>query len=195
MPPARAAPARRGALPRHREAARTALRRRGVANPASWYAEIGGDLDAALAEIVSLAADDVLLDWLLAELATEPLAERLLIGVSVYRVPVDETGLIGSVRTPRQSPEDSDRTTRIARVRALLAEAVSHGERPEPEELGLSQADLQQFARALPGSASACSRTRSSPVGHRPRTPRAVPGAISQNFSKPFPHVDGSGPS
>ena len=52
-----------------------------------------GAAAGALAETVTLAADDVLLDDLLARLEAEPLARELLIGASVYREPVDEVGL------------------------------------------------------------------------------------------------------
>jgi tetratricopeptide (TPR) repeat protein len=47
------------------------------------------EFDSALAEIVTIAADDVLLPDLLAHLAPVPGAERLLVGLSVYREPVD----------------------------------------------------------------------------------------------------------
>ena len=77
----------------------------GIADPARWCADTNGGLDAALAETVTLAADDVLLDQLLAQLADEPLARQLLIGASVYRVPVDELGLVWPVGEPvEQAP-------------------------------------------------------------------------------------------
>jgi tetratricopeptide (TPR) repeat protein len=46
-------------------------------------------LDQAMATTLTLAADDVLLDHLLAALAGTPDAEQLLLGLSVYREPVD----------------------------------------------------------------------------------------------------------
>jgi hypothetical protein len=56
---------------------------------------------------VSLAADDVLLDGLLACLADVPGAAGLLLGVSVYREPVDMNGVLfqGGHSDPRA--EDS----------------------------------------------------------------------------------------
>ena len=71
----------------------TALGKRGITDPKRWYADRQGSLDQALAETVTLAADDVLLDDLLTRLEADPLARDLLLGASVYRVPVDEVGL------------------------------------------------------------------------------------------------------
>src|SRR5207249_3075555 len=63
-------------------------RRLDGADRTQWLAARTG-LDAALAETVALAADDVLLDELLARLDQVPGAATLLNGVSVYREPVD----------------------------------------------------------------------------------------------------------
>jgi hypothetical protein len=61
-----------------------AVRRRlGGTDKDRWLAARTG-LDAALAETVALAADDVLLDDLLARLGHVPGAVELLLGVSVY---------------------------------------------------------------------------------------------------------------
>ena len=58
-----------------------------------WLAARTG-LDAALAETVALAADDVLLDDLLIRLADVPGAADLLLGVSVYREAVDRNAVL-----------------------------------------------------------------------------------------------------
>ncbi len=79
---------------------RKQLAAKGIRDPARWCADTVGGLDAALAETVTLAADDVLLDQLLAQLEDAPLARRLLIGAAVYRVPVDEVGLVWMVGEP-----------------------------------------------------------------------------------------------
>ncbi|MFI5908209.1 tetratricopeptide repeat protein [Dactylosporangium sp. NPDC051541] len=50
-------------------------------------------LDDALAEVATLAADDILLERLLTGLEPNPDAVRLITGASVYRVPVDGTAL------------------------------------------------------------------------------------------------------
>ena len=68
-------------------------RRLGGADRGRWLAARTG-LDAALAEAVTLAADDVLLDDLLAGLAEVPGAPDLLFGVSVYREPVDDNAVL-----------------------------------------------------------------------------------------------------
>jgi hypothetical protein len=70
-----------------------ALRDKGISNPRRWMKGVKGDLDRALAEATTLAVDDVLLDRLLERLEGQPLARALLLGASVYRVPVDEIGL------------------------------------------------------------------------------------------------------
>ena len=59
-------------------------------------------LDAALASTVTLAADDVLLDDLLIQLGQVPGAAELLLGMSVYREPVDHNGVLfqGGQRRP-----------------------------------------------------------------------------------------------
>ncbi|HET8682741.1 MAG TPA: CHAT domain-containing protein, partial [Micromonosporaceae bacterium] len=51
------------------------------------------NLDAALAEVVTLAADDILLGEHLTRLSTVDSAVQLLVGASVYREPVDEAAL------------------------------------------------------------------------------------------------------
>jgi len=62
-------------------------------------------LDAALAEMVALAADDVLLDDLLARLDHVPGATDLLLGVSVYREPVDQNGVLFQAGYPDPAAE------------------------------------------------------------------------------------------
>jgi tetratricopeptide (TPR) repeat protein len=70
-----------------------AIARRGIADPEAWLGEAEGDLDRGLAEAVTLSVDDVLLDDLLERLVDHPLARRLLLRASVYRLPVDSAGL------------------------------------------------------------------------------------------------------
>lgn len=77
-------------------------------------------LDAALADAVTVAADDVLLTDLLAGLSAD--ARRLLLGVSVYREPVDLHALLFQVGEP---DEDAgwlpDRAAAEQRILATLA--------------------------------------------------------------------------
>ncbi|WP_327114298.1 tetratricopeptide repeat protein [Nocardia sp. NBC_01730] len=70
-----------------------------------------GDLGEKLAETGALIAEDVLLPQLIAHLDTVPLARRLLLGASVYRLPVDRTGLawqVASVSGDEQPPPAPD---------------------------------------------------------------------------------------
>src|SRR5208337_1511585 len=53
------------------------LRRRGIPDPAAWLAAPGRDLDASLAEAVTLSVDDAVLSGLLERLAATPLAAAL----------------------------------------------------------------------------------------------------------------------
>jgi tetratricopeptide (TPR) repeat protein len=65
-------------------------------------------LDSAIAEAASLAADDILLDHLHHQLATVPRAVDLLLGVSVYRVPVDLNALRFQLGEPDATAATTD---------------------------------------------------------------------------------------
>ena len=80
-------------------------RRLGGADRGQWLAARTG-LEAALAETVALAADDVLLDDLLARLAQVPGAADLLLGISVYREPVDRNAVLFQAGQPDPDAED-----------------------------------------------------------------------------------------
>ena len=81
------------------------------ADRGQWLAARTG-LDAALATTVALAANDVLLDDLLARLAQVPGAADLLVGVSVYREAVDRNAVL--FQAANQTPPL--RTSRTARA-------------------------------------------------------------------------------
>jgi hypothetical protein len=95
----------------------------GVTNPALWCADIEGGLDARLAETVTLTANDVLLNQLLAQLDDMPLAKRLLFGAAVYCVPVDETGLIWTVGEPIDPTPNPARQARVQEANRRFEEA------------------------------------------------------------------------
>ncbi len=98
-------------------------RRLGGANKERWLAARTG-LDAALAETVALAADDVLLGDLLARLAQVPGAAELLVGVSVYREPVDANALLFQGGHPDPAAEDiPDWAAAWHRISEILAAA------------------------------------------------------------------------
>ena len=89
-----------------------------------WLAARIG-LDAALAETVTLAADDVLLDDLLSRLAQVPGAADLVLGVSVYREPVDQNAVLFQVGQPDSDAENTpDRQGAHLRIESILAAAA-----------------------------------------------------------------------
>jgi tetratricopeptide (TPR) repeat protein len=64
------------------------------------YLHTHSTLDTALAEVATLAADDVLLDQLLGILDRTPHATRLLLGAAVYRHPVERNALAFQLGDP-----------------------------------------------------------------------------------------------
>ncbi|MEO1085198.1 MAG: tetratricopeptide repeat protein, partial [Acidobacteriota bacterium] len=71
--------------------------RRNVQDPGAWVRDQGTDLDQALAATVTLATSDVLLERLLQGFTDRPLAWPLLLGASVYRLPVEKVALVWQV--------------------------------------------------------------------------------------------------
>lgn len=122
-----------------------AIAERGVSDPRGWLAGFKGDLDAALAETVTLATDDVLLRDLLRRIEHVPLARRLLIGASVYRLPVDEIGLGWQVGEDVEPPADPERDARLAELGRRTAEARRSGSGTATEELGYSEVEILQL--------------------------------------------------
>jgi tetratricopeptide (TPR) repeat protein len=97
--------------------------RLGGAGREEWLAARTG-LDAALAETIALAADDVLLDQLLTQLDQVPGAGDLLLGVSVYREPVDVNAVLFQAGEPDQDAAHvPDRDAARGRITAILAAA------------------------------------------------------------------------
>jgi hypothetical protein len=88
-----------------------------------WLAARTG-LDAALAETVALAADDVLLEDLLARLVQVPGATSLLLGVSVYREPADTNAVLFAAGQPDpDAGHTPDREASSRQITAILAAA------------------------------------------------------------------------
>ena len=93
------------------------------ADRGQWLAARTG-LEAALAETVALAADDVLLDDLLARLAEVSGAAGLLLGVSVYREPVDRNAVLSVAGQPDPDAEHiPDRKAANEQITGILAAA------------------------------------------------------------------------
>ena len=122
------------------------LRERGIADPAAWLARPGRNLDASMAEAVTLAVNDVVLSGLLQRLADTPVATELVIGASVYRVPVEDTALIFQVGEPAERPADPQRAARIGRVQQVIKQAIERagGNQISLQDTGLSP---EQYAR------------------------------------------------
>jgi TPR repeat protein len=95
-------------------------RRLGGADREQWLGA-RTELDAALAETVALAADDVLLGDLLAHLSQVPGAVQLLVGMSVYREPVDINAVLFQVGQRDQATGGLPRWTPGQRVWEILA--------------------------------------------------------------------------
>lgn len=104
-----------------------ALRARGITDPEAWLARGAGRLDHAVAETVTLIVDDILVDRLLARLRVFPLAHQLFVAASVFRAPVDATGLNWVVAETVELAQDTDRTARIERVYQQLESAQRVG--------------------------------------------------------------------
>ena len=124
--------------------------REGIEHPAEWLAGVAGDLDRALAETVTLAVDDVLLGELLDRLEGRPFARELLLGASVYRLPVDDVGLVWQVGEVRET--DPELRERVRDYFERHREVRREKQDPSPEALGYDgpgwqrlQADLEAW--------------------------------------------------
>ena len=94
-----------GRFPDVAERMEAALEKKGIRQPEAWLRRAAkGNLDQALAEAVTFAVNDVLLDRLLEKLDGVDLAHELLLGASVYRVPVDAYGLAWQVGEEIEEP-------------------------------------------------------------------------------------------
>ena len=116
------------------------LGERGLPDPAGWLSGAGSGLDLALAEAVTLAVDDTLLRDLVGLL--DDLSRELLIGASVYRLPVDRVGVAWPVGTPVEA--DPAREERLRRLDELVRRAGENNPEVRVEELGLSPKELEQ---------------------------------------------------
>jgi tetratricopeptide (TPR) repeat protein len=161
------------------------LRDRGIAEPAAWLAAPGRDLDASLAEAVTLSVDDVVLSRLLERLSATPLAAEVVIGASVYRVPVDDTALAFQVGRPAERPPDPERQARIGRVQQAITEAIDRadGGRVSLEDTGLS---AEEYARYQADLAQELQPPVDTPVG----LPAAMAAAQAAGLLAPVPRGD-----
>jgi len=126
-----------------------ALAARDIDDPGCWLAKVGGDLDRALAETVTLTVNDVLLGQLLGRLEGVPLARQLLLGVSVYRRPVDEHGVAWQVATEVAQPTDPQRQQRLRQVAEAVQAAQDTGQEVTAKQLGMNQTEFADLASEL----------------------------------------------
>jgi tetratricopeptide (TPR) repeat protein len=88
-------------------------------------------LDVALAVSLTLAADNVLLPSLLASLDSVPDARRVLLGLAVYREPVDEAAALFQIADPDPTATHSpNRTALNERIKEILTEAGVATDKP-----------------------------------------------------------------
>ena len=130
------------------------LKSEGVDRPDAWIKDrVAGDLDRALAETVTAASADVLLTDLLRLVDRDPLARKLLLGASVYRVPVDQVALAWQVSEELENPEDPAWTELNRRVNERARERQEQGEEISTENLleslGFSLEEIQAYVEGL----------------------------------------------
>ncbi|GIH27589.1 hypothetical protein Aph01nite_58990 [Acrocarpospora phusangensis] len=128
----------RARFPDVRQRMEVLLERRGITDPGAWWSPAGAGLDVALAEAVTLAVDDTLLRDLLA--LVDEFARALLVGVSVFRRPVDWIGMAWPVSTP--APLDPERLERLERLGELLDQVRASDPGAGLEDLGLPAEEL-----------------------------------------------------
>jgi tetratricopeptide (TPR) repeat protein len=130
-----------------------ALGRRGIPDPRQWLQGVEGDLDKALAETITLAADDVLLDDLLATLHAAPTARDLISRAAVYRRPVDDTGIAWQLSSLTTVPDlPAGLITRLQPLLDLIEQARQAGTGDTAEDLDPGvvdqyRQDLAELAR------------------------------------------------
>ncbi len=105
----------------------------------TWFAE-HATLDTALAETLTLAADEVLLDQLLASLDTVPGAEDLLLGLSVYRTPADQPALLfqAGIQDPAAATQPDYAAANEQIMAILTAARIDTGRSVDPDQLPVS---------------------------------------------------------
>jgi tetratricopeptide (TPR) repeat protein len=99
---------------------RATLADRGIDDPDVWLAHAADTgLDAALAETITLAVDDTLLDTLLDRLT--PPARQLLDALALYRRPADPIAVAWAHHGPERRPEpDAELMDRLTETRQIL---------------------------------------------------------------------------
>ncbi|MCX5557409.1 tetratricopeptide repeat protein [Streptomyces sp. NBC_00038] len=122
-----------------------ALETRGIHDPERWLANVEGDLDTALAETVTLAVDDILLDTLLDQLDNVPGARQLLDGLAAYRTPVDRTGAAWQLSQLTAPPQpDPALLQRLKTMNTRITQARAAGAGPD-NNYGLTPETITEY--------------------------------------------------
>jgi len=121
------------------------LGRRGIDNPDGWLARQGTQgMDQALAEAVTLAVDDTVLGDLVNQLT--PAAARLLTGLAVFQIPVDDIGVAWAHHGPTTVPKvDADLAQRLSGAHSILEKAAAESDKPRT---AAEQGELQRTRAA-----------------------------------------------
>ena len=125
-----------------------ALAARNIA-PSQVWQQGKANLDASLAKAIALAVDDIVLNQLLERLDSIPLARDLLIGASVYRLPIEEIGLSWQIADEQPLPDDPQRDARLAHLTEVRRIALVEGRPADLDSLGLPAAELAQIRQDL----------------------------------------------
>ena len=155
-----------------------ALRARGITDPAAWLARGAGKLDHAVAQTVTLIVDDILVDRLLARLRHFPLAHQLFVAASVFRAPVEATGLNWVVAETVEPAPDPGRTAWIRRVYQQLESAQREGTGFILDDLNLPPDLLAEVRR---------DRDAGGQPGSRPGLERAIEELLSLSLLSAAP--------
>lgn len=162
------------------------LSQRGITDPTAWMATRERDVDTTLAEAVTLAVDDVVLADVLEGLALTPLARELVIGTSVYRVPVEQTALVWQVADETEPSPEAELQARIARLNSAFEAArsrVDSVDRVSLTDLGLTDAEVATYEMDL--------QVLQRPPVDTPREfEQALAAALAEGFVAPVTRSD-----
>jgi tetratricopeptide (TPR) repeat protein len=114
-----------------------ALAKQQIDDPAGRLAGVQGNLNRALTDTITLTVKDTLLRELLTRVDPIPLARRLLLGVSVYRIPVDLDGIkwqASNVAILSSNPLNSERFEELAEglAASIAQDPTPKGDKEHP---------------------------------------------------------------
>lgn len=128
------------------------LTERGIRDPAEWIASQDRGLNQGLAQVITMAVDDILLQQLLDAVSLTPRALELVVGASVYRVPVDDAALVQQLADEIELGSDPDRVARSIRWEKAFDAEQRRGTPPSEisvRDLDLDAADIAAYEADL----------------------------------------------